>query len=227
MDHAATIVLAAGSGVRFASGIPKAFAPLGDRSLLERAVANALAAGSIGRVIAVVPPGTEMLARDLLSSVGPDVEVIGGGETRAASTRIGLALLDGAATVLCHDAARPLASPGLFDRVIAALGEHPDADGVIPVVPVVDTVKRVTDHVVVATEVRESLALAQTPQAFRTGALIEAHDRALRDGVDVSDDSGAIERAGGRVIAVPGEVANRKITTPEDLAVAAAVLDRV
>lgn len=227
MDHAATIVLAAGSGVRFASGIPKAFAALGDRTLLERAVGNAIASGSVGRIVAVVPPGAEMLARDLLSGLGPDVEVIGGGETRAASTRLGLERVRDAATVVCHDAARPLASPGLFDRVIAALADDPDADGVIPVVPVVDTVKRVTDHVVVGTEPRESLSLAQTPQAFRTAALVEAHDRALRAGVDVSDDAGAIELVGGRVIAVPGEIANRKITTPEDLAVAAAVLDRV
>lgn len=220
-------MLAAGSGVRFASGIPKALAPLGDRTLLERAVGNAIASGSVDRVIAVVPPGTEMLARDLLSSLADVVEVVGGGETRAASTRIGLARVGDASIVVCHDAARPLASPGLFDLVIGALSDHPDADGAIPVVAVVDTVKRVADHAVVATEPREGLALAQTPQAFRTAALIEAHDRALRAGVDVSDDAGAIELAGGRVVTVPGEVANRKITTPEDLAVAAAVLDRV
>ena len=122
--------------------------------------------------------------------------------------------------VMCHDAARPFATPALFDRVLGALD---GVQGVVPVVPVPDTVKRVEGGVVLRTEPREGLVLAQTPQAFLALALRQAHDRAERDGIEVTDDAAALERAGFRVRAVPGEPGNFKITTPEDLARAEAI----
>jgi len=116
---------------------------------------------------------------------------------------------------VCHDAARPFASPALYSAVVSALAS---ADGAVPVLAVADTVKRVRGGIVDATEPRDGLALAQTPQAFDAAALRDAHDRAEREGVEVTDDAAALEWAGYRVSAVPGEVRNFKVTTPEDLA---------
>lgn len=224
MKDAVAIVLAAGSGDRLGADRPKALVALAGTSLLSRSVRSALAARSVARVVAVVPPGAEQAAAADLSTIDA-VTVVAGGETRAASTRCGLAgLTAGETLVVVHDAARPLASPELFDRVIAAVRSDATADGAIPVLPVVDTVKRVSSGLVVATEPRDELALAQTPQAFRTERLRVAHDAAERAGVVVTDDARALELIGGRVVAVDGEATNRKITTADDLALAEAVL---
>jgi 2-C-methyl-D-erythritol 4-phosphate cytidylyltransferase len=123
--------------------------------------------------------------------------------------------------VVCHDAARPLATPGLFGAVLDALEGW---DGVVPVLPVPDTVKRVRGGLVEATEARDTLGLAQTPQAFATSALRDAHARAERDGHEVTDDAAALELVGYRVRAIAGEAANFKITTLEDLARAESIL---
>jgi 2-C-methyl-D-erythritol 4-phosphate cytidylyltransferase/2-C-methyl-D-erythritol 2,4-cyclodiphosphate synthase len=124
--------------------------------------------------------------------------------------------------VLCHDAARPFASASLFDRVMQRLAVGAGdvarrADGVVPVVPILDTVKRVRDDVVVETLPREELGLVQTPQAFRREALEDAHAQAVRSGLVATDDAMLLEAAGYRVAAVDGEVVNFKITTAEDL----------
>ena len=125
--------------------------------------------------------------------------------------------------ILCHDAARPLASPELFERTLEALEALEAWDGVVPVLRVIDTVKRVQDGRVEGTEPRDSLALAQTPQAFRAAALRDAHGRAAADGFEGSDDALLLERAGYRVRAIEGERTNLKITTPEDIRFAEAL----
>jgi 2-C-methyl-D-erythritol 4-phosphate cytidylyltransferase/2-C-methyl-D-erythritol 2,4-cyclodiphosphate synthase len=114
-----------------------------------------------------------------------------------------------------HDAARPFASPDLFTTVFSAL--ESGADGAVPTVPVADTVKRIRDGEIVATEPREELRLAQTPQAFRVGPFLDAHERAAAAGVDLSDDAAVLEWAGYRVVSVAGEPGNVKITTGHDL----------
>lgn len=176
----------------------------------------ALASDVVDRVVVAVPPGREAEASVLLSSLGPRAVAVTGAATRLASVRAALAAVPAAAQIiLCHDAARPMATPALFRAVIDALS---DADAVVPVVPVADTVKRVRDGSVVGTEARGELALAQTPQAFRAAPLREAHARAERDGLDFTDDASAVEWAGYRVRVVPGEPGNFKITSAEDLA---------
>jgi 2-C-methyl-D-erythritol 4-phosphate cytidylyltransferase/2-C-methyl-D-erythritol 2,4-cyclodiphosphate synthase len=145
-----------------------------------------------------------------------------GGATRQASVRAALAAVpDDADSVVCHDAARALASPALFDAIVDALHGW---DGVVPVVPVADTVKRIRDGLVLGTEPRGELALAQTPQAFATSALRAAHVRAQERGDEVTDDAAALELAGFRVRAIVGEPGNFKITTAEDLGRAEALL---
>ena len=122
-------------------------------------------------------------------------------------------------TIVVHDAARPLASPDLFGAVVSALDEDAarDAAGVVPALGVTDTVKRVSAGFVVATEDRETLSLAQTPQAFRSEALRDSHARLLAAGLDLTDDAAALEWAGYRVRVIAGEASNRKITTAADL----------
>jgi 2-C-methyl-D-erythritol 4-phosphate cytidylyltransferase len=217
VNGAVAIVLAAGSGERFQGSLPKALVPVAGRSMVVRAVERARACAGIGSVVVVAPLGFEDEVREGLS----DVVVVTGGSSRHASVRCGLdAVPDEAPAVVCHDAARALATTGLFDRVLAALDGW---DGVVPVVPVVDTVKRVSGERVEGTEAREALSLAQTPQAFVTQALRAAHRAAERDGLDATDDALLLERAGYRVRAIEGERLNLKITTPDDLRLAEAI----
>ena len=221
MSGAVALVLAAGSGDRLGAGTPKGFVAVGGRSILSRAAAAAAACPEVGSLVVTVPAGWEDRARAELPSSKP-ATVIAGGASRHESVRLALAAApDHAEAVLCHDAARCLAPAGLFSSVLAALA---DADGVVPVVPVPDTVKRVRDGRVVATEPRADLALAQTPQAFRPAALRDAHRRAAAEGLEFTDDAAALEWAGYTVRTVPGEPESFKITTPEDLARAELVL---
>lgn len=213
--RAVAIVAAAGSGERLGMPSPKAFVSLGGRPILARAVETALACPAIGIVIVAAPPGAEDLAHAIVEPLGAHA-VVTGGATRQASIRAALAAVPAdAPVVVCHDAARALATPALFAAVVEALEGW---DGVVPVVPVPDTVKRVQGERVVGTEPREGLALAQTPQAFVAAALREAHERARTAGLEATDDAALLEWAGYRVRAVPGEGTNLKITTAEDLA---------
>ena len=201
------IVVAAGRGDRF--GQPKQFCDLAGTRVVDRALAHV--ARVCDGAIVVLPPGCAW------DGVGTPVE---GGATRSASVRHGLAAVPEAAeVVVVHDAARPLAPRALFDAVVAAV--RAGADAAVPAVPVRDTLKRVEGDRVVATVDREHLVAVQTPQAFRAGALRAAHAR----GADATDDAALVEAAGGRVVVVPGDPRNLKITEPIDLAVAAALLD--
>jgi 2-C-methyl-D-erythritol 4-phosphate cytidylyltransferase len=139
--------------------------------------------------------------------------VVAGGETRSDSVRCGLAAVPPEADiVVVHDAARPLAGPELFGAVVAAV--EAGADGAVPGVPVVDTIKRVgPGEVVVETLDRGALVAVQTPQAFRAASLRAAHG----GGADATDDAALVEARGGRVVVVPGDERNRKITVPADL----------
>jgi 2-C-methyl-D-erythritol 4-phosphate cytidylyltransferase len=215
VEGAVAIVLAAGGGERLGLPIPKAFVELGGRPMVAHAATAALACPGIAAIVVVVPAGWEQAADEHLALVRPHT-VVAGGDSRQASVRAALDVAPSSATVIvCHDAARPFASAALFGAVLSGLdGVH----GVIPVVPVADTVKRIRGDLVDRTEDRGALALAQTPQAFDAAALREAHARAERDGIEVTDDASALELAGYRVRTIPGDPVNFKITTAEDLA---------
>ena len=203
------IVVAGGRGSRY--GRAKQLDELAGRALIDWAV-DALRPVCAG-VVAVLEPGLVDGA-----AVGADV-VVAGGETRAASVRAGLAAVPGdAQVILVHDAVRPLATPALAARVLAAV--EGGADGAVPAVPVVDTLKRVDGPTVVATVDRSDLVGVQTPQGFRADVLRRAH----AGGGDATDDAGLVEAAGGTVVVVEGERDNLKVTWPEDLAVAEALL---
>ncbi len=206
-----TVLVAAGSGDRF--GRPKQFQVLGGRRVLDWALDSAQAVSD--GVVLVVPPDSTGLSVPGVDTVVP------GGATRSMSVRAGLAAVPPEAdVVVVHDAARPLASVGLFQRVIAAVREG--ADAAIPGVEVTDTLKQVGgDGNVRATVDRSDLVAVQTPQAFAAATLRRAH----APGGEASDDAGLVEAVGGRVVAIEGEVDNLKITWPQDLTTARVVLE--
>ena len=153
--------------------------------------------------------------------VGPVEGGIPGGERRRDSVAAGLTgLRDGTDFVLVHDAARPLAGPELVGRVIERLIRG-DVDGVVPVVPIRDTLKEVAGSAVVGTVDRSNLVGVQTPQGFRVSALIRAH--ASFEG-DATDDASMVEGVGGSIVWVIGDPGNLKLTYPEDLQVMEALL---
>lgn len=220
MEHAVAIVLAAGLGERMHADVPKALVPFDGTTIVARAVERALACSSVSGAVVVAPAGWEDAVRTLVEPLGIR-SVVTGGATRQASVAAALTTLSADATrVVCHDAARPLSTVALFDRVLDALGGW---DGVVPVLAMVDTVKRVRDGAIQGTEPREALAIAQTPQAFVASALRAAHERAARDGFEATDDALLLERAGFRVRAIQGERTNMKITSPEDVRLAEAL----
>lgn len=198
-----TIVVAAGSGSRF--GKPKQFETLDGSTVLEHSIATAL---SVSEGLVVVLPsenvGTKLPAR---------CEGVAGGATRSESVRAGLAYVPESAVTICvHDAARPLASADLFRRVIETV--RGGADGAVPGLAVADTIKEVNEvGVVQRTLPRQLLVAVQTPQAFSAAKLRAAHAA----GGEGTDDAEIVERAGGRIVVVNGEVRARKITLPEDL----------
>ena len=214
----AAVLLAAGAGVRLGRGAPKAFLPLAGRPMFALSLEAMARSGVVDCVVLVVPGELSERAGELVAGLpltAPVEAVVSGGDTRQRSVALGLeALPAGTDRVLCHDAARPFASPELFRRVVRALDR---AEGAVPVVPSPDTVKRVRDGVVVETVPRSEVGLAQTPQGFAVWALRQAHRQAGSGGqTEATDDAALVERCGLRVVAVEGEPGNFKITTAED-----------
>ena len=205
-DTVWTVVVAAGSGTRFGAARPKQYLDLGDGRVLDHALSAARAA-SDGVVLVV----GATFADD--HEPAADVVVVGG-DTRSASARRGLdAVPAGVDIVIIHDGARPMASPALFQAVLAAV--RAGADAAIPGIAVADTIKRVADGHVVETLPRQSLVAVQTPQAFRAEVLRAAYDA----GQEGTDDAAVVEALGGRVAVVAGDPVNRKVTTPDDLVI--------
>jgi len=220
---ALVILVAAGRGERMGADQPKAFLAVAGEPMLLHAARAFAGAPSVDGIVAVVPGDRIGAAREILAGVRKLRDVLAGGERRQDSVLAGLqsvpAGFDG--VVLVHDAARPLVEVALIEAVVRAAGERGAA---LPVLPLVDTVKRVRDDRVVETLDRNTLAAAQTPQGFRVAVLHRAYKHAFRDGVILTDEAMAVERLGEEVVAVPGSLRNRKLTTPEDLAWAEALL---
>jgi 2-C-methyl-D-erythritol 4-phosphate cytidylyltransferase len=208
------VVVAAGHGRRF--GAPKQYATLRGRPMVQWALdaARSVADG----VVLVLPPGDPSAPQPPPAATdGADI-VVTGGDTRAQSVRAGLAAVPATASVIVvHDGARPLASPALFDAVVAAVVAG--AQGAVPAVAIADTLKAVDGDVVTATVARDRLMAVQTPQAFQAEVLRRAHG----GGADASDDAGLVESLGATVRVVPGDPRNIKVTTAADLEIAQAL----
>ena len=213
----AIIVVAAGAGARLGGDEPKAFVELRGLTILERALRNVFDAVDPAQVIVVVPAGKVNQARGIVQRVAGVASVyavvVAGGKNRQLSVAAGLAVLaDGVEIVLVHDAARALTPSRQFDRVVRAVGP---GLGIIPVLPVSDTVKRVSaDDLVLETVDRSDLVHVQTPQGFPRDELVAAYESAT---VEHTDDAALYASTGRAVAVIEGEATAFKITTPWDL----------
>jgi 2-C-methyl-D-erythritol 4-phosphate cytidylyltransferase len=213
--------VAAGRGERLGAERPKAFARLGDRPLLAEGLERLEASEQIDGIVVVAPPEWEEPAILLAEEIGAGKvsACVTGGETRAASVRIGVEEVpDDAQVILVHDAARPLVPAEVVRRVIAPLAEG--WDGAVPALPIADTLKRGEGDEVAETIDRSGLYAVQTPQGF----VAESLRGALAAGGEASDCAGLVEAAGGRVKLVEGDRRLVKVTTATDLALVETLL---
>jgi 2-C-methyl-D-erythritol 4-phosphate cytidylyltransferase/2-C-methyl-D-erythritol 2,4-cyclodiphosphate synthase len=218
----AAVIVAAGRGHRAGGNLPKQYRELAGEPVIRSSLSLFAWHGQIGAVQTVIHPddrGSYDAAAKGLRLLPP----VPGGASRQASVRAGLEALAARAPdiVLIHDAARPFCSTELVSRAIVACGETGAA---IPALEVTDTIKRVDGGGHVAGTVdRAQLRAVQTPQAFKFAALLDAHQRAVKEGRDdFTDDAALAEWAGIKVTTFLGESGNLKLTTDEDFAKAGA-----
>jgi 2-C-methyl-D-erythritol 4-phosphate cytidylyltransferase len=215
-DGTWALLVAAGAGERLGLDRPKAFAELRGRPLLAESLERLDLCPFVDAIVVAAPAGWEepaiLLAEELAAS--KVVSCVTGGATRAESVRAALADVDedSALVVLVHDAARPLLSDDVVERVLRPLGEG--YDGAVPALALPDTVKRVDRGVVAETVARAGLVGAQTPQAFLAPALRRAFEAEIADATDCAM---LVERSGGRVAVVDGDPRLLKVTTRADL----------
>jgi 2-C-methyl-D-erythritol 4-phosphate cytidylyltransferase/2-C-methyl-D-erythritol 2,4-cyclodiphosphate synthase len=214
------IIAAGGRGRRFGGAQPKQLLMVGGRTVLDRSVAAFLSHPAVDEVIVALPKDLVEAPPSYLQSAAKPLRIVAGGERRQDSVANAF---DRAAehsdVIVVHDAARPFVSADLIARTIAAAAESGAA---LAAVAARDTVKQVDGMLVTATLPRESIFLAQTPQAFRRQVLGDALALGRR-GVEATDEAALAEQAGHAVRIVLGEASNIKITTPEDVLLAEAI----
>jgi len=231
-DSVAVVISAGGQGERLGANRPKALVELAGQSLLARAIGGAAVVPGVGLIVVAGPAGELDEVRDITEAAVEmgsewrerpvEFAVVAGGASRRDSVQSALAVIPADyPIVLVHDAARALTPTEVFEVVIAAVVGG--AQAAIPVLPVVDTIKRVQDDVVVETVDRAVLRSVQTPQGFRRDVLIAAHE-AAGDDPSATDDAGLVEALDIEVRIVPGHRLAFKITTPFDLTVAQAIV---
>ena len=210
------VLAAAGRGERLGSDRPKAFARLGGRPLLAESLERLEGSDWIDQIVIAAPPDWEepsiLVAEEIAATKVSSA--VTGGASRSESVRLALEEVPAeAAVVLVHDAARPLLPEEVIERVLAPLSEG--WDGVVPAVPLADTVKRVEGDRVVETLSREDLVAVQTPQAFLADTLRRA---VSGDVSSATDCASLVESQGGRIKVVEGDPRLLKVTDAEDLA---------
>jgi 2-C-methyl-D-erythritol 4-phosphate cytidylyltransferase / 2-C-methyl-D-erythritol 2,4-cyclodiphosphate synthase len=215
-ERAAAILVAAGRGLRAGAGGPKQYRSIGGQTVIFRAMEPFCRHPQIFAVQPVLNPDDTAMFNDAARGLRHEAPAQGGA-TRQASVHAGLEALvpQKPEIVLIHDAARPFVSPALISRAIDAVARTGAA---IPAIAVADTIKLIGESGdVEATPERARLRIAQTPQAFRFDVILAAHRRAAREGrSDFTDDAALVEWAGLTVATFEGDVANMKLTTPED-----------
>lgn len=227
MPTTAIIVVAAGSGTRLGAAAPKAFVGIDERSVLRHALDGVFAA-SPAQVVVVAPAGHEGDAETEMRAAAGDRADLGvvvtGGDTRQQSVAAGLhALWGDIATVLVHDAARALTPPAQIDAVAGAVTAE---SGVIPALPVINTLKRAAGRAIIEAVDRSELVAAQTPQGFPRRLLEASYAAALESGAEYTDDAAVFAAAGHSVAHIRGSELAFKITTPADLVRARQLLGR-
>jgi len=212
------LLVAAGRGERLGAEGPKAFVVLAGRPMLEWSLDALRLVPAVSRIVVALPPGVAAPA----GTIG-----VAGGAERSHSVRAALeaaGALPDDEPVIVHDAARPLATPELFERALGALAAS-GADAVVAAARVTDTIKRAGEDLrVTETLDRGALWAVQTPQVFRRGALARALAQPDEVLAAATDDAGLVEQAGGRVHVVESPAGNLKVTTPTDLRLAELLL---
>lgn len=222
MVTCAALIVAAGRGQRFGGDQPKQYTDLGGVPVLR----HSLAAFSRHPRVESIQPVIHRDDGDLFRQAAEGIDVrhpVGGGETRQASVLCGLEAFSGDEpdVILVHDGARPFPGHGVIDRVLDQLKQG--STGVIPVVPVPDTLKRIDEtNIIVDTVPRAGLVRAQTPQGFVFETLLEAHRSCAT--ASLTDDAAVLEECGHPVTTVPGDAANIKVTDQADLETVAVAL---
>ena len=217
------VVVAAGSSTRM--GMDKLMLPLDETPVIVYTLRAVQAAPSVGEIILVtredlIVPMSQLCQDYAISKV---TKVVRGGPSRTQSVRLGTLEVSGDAQVIAiHDGARPFVSAEVIERAVAQAMETGAA---APAVPVKDTIKVAHDGVVESTPDRACLFAVQTPQVFESSLIKAALQKALDDGLELTDDCAAVERLGMKVALTRGDERNIKLTTPEDLAVAQAILE--
>ncbi|HEV3110783.1 MAG TPA: 2-C-methyl-D-erythritol 4-phosphate cytidylyltransferase [Candidatus Binataceae bacterium] len=218
------IIVAAGSGTRLGDSEPKAFVDLAGQPLLYYSLRTLREVAPVAEVIIAIPPGREPQARLAAQRAGLRVplKLTAGGPERQESVAIALSLASPeSGVVVVHDAARPFAPAALFAACIEAAARSGSA---IAAIAVADTLKEAAQSVITATRPRQGLFAAQTPQAFQHELLIAAHRLSAGQPLPATDDAFLVERLGTKVEIVTGSPLNFKITTPEDLRMARALI---
>jgi 2-C-methyl-D-erythritol 4-phosphate cytidylyltransferase len=221
------IIVGAGRGARMNRATPKQYLLLQKLPILAYSIQAFNACRDVHQIILVVPPkDIRYCSEKIIAPVDmkKPVQFIAGGERRQDSVKNGLlAIDDRESIVVIHDGVRPFIAPRQISACIAGAAE---TGACILAIPVSDTLKAVnSDFQIEATVSRDRLWFAQTPQAFRYKILINAHEAACKEGVLNTDDAALVERMGIKVRVIPGSRRNIKITDPEDLAMAEAILN--
>lgn len=215
MSRIAVILVAAGDGTRLGAGIPKALVKVSEKTLLEHALENILQVRDLVQVVVASHEDRvaefEAIASEFVQGK-VSLKFTPGGLSRQGSIANALKEVTGADVVLVHDAARCFAPASLFERVAAAVIET--GFGVVPVLPVADTIKQVKQDVVLSTIDRDELRVAQTPQGFLREKLVKAYNEAS---ADFTDDASMMQSTGEVISAVPGDAMAFKITVQADL----------
>ena len=220
----AVVLVAAGRGERLGAGVPKAFATVAGKTLVEHSLVRIFQTDNLTQLIIAAPASHLAEAEGVLASVatavsaGSDIkmQVLAGGDTRQQSIENALlALAPATKVVLVHDAARALTPTQVFNRVAESVRSTGLAT--IPVMPIVDTIKRVAGELVLDTVDRQTLRIAQTPQGFQAFELLEAYKNATED---FTDDAALVQSVGASVQHVAGDEWAFKVTTPDDLRMA-------
>ena len=216
-DNIAVIIPAAGSGSRFGGSTPKQFLNIGDETVLERSVNLFLEISSIKEVIVAINADEDLIKSQSFYK-NPRAKVVSGGSSRSESVFNGLAAVDETVEIVAvHDAVRPWVKKNHFEDLLTQLGNDESAQGVFPVIPVTDSLRVKKGDKTIPVD-REKFLHVQTPQIFYRQSLQIALDKLKKENLHLSDESQAMEHAGFKVLAAPGERSNIKITYFEDLA---------
>ncbi len=218
--NAVAVIVAGGQGLRMQNAIPKQFLPLNGKPILYYSISAFLEAIPGIRIVLVLPQSHFSYANSVLQhfSSGIDITIVAGGSSRFESVKNGLSGTTETDIIFVHDGVRPLISTTLIQDCYTAASEFGSA---IPVVPVTDSIRQVTEPEGSKLVDRESLRAVQTPQTFKGAVLLPAFDQPYQ--LSFTDEASVVEQYGVQVHLVAGEKSNLKITTPEDILFAAAL----